>query len=178
MKRHFLLLVLVSLALWVRYSPADAHTAGKIQLSAAPAGPFKMTVWTWPDPATIGELHVTVAVVMAEDAAPVLDGDLLVQLTPIDGGPTISAPASTENSVNKFLYEAVLEPVDSGVYDVTLFMTGSDGSTGDASFELEIRGDSTFDPLYLIPVALGLAAVVFLVFAVRGRSTSKDASPS
>lgn len=149
--------------------PVSAHTAGKMQLSAAPAGPYKMTVWTSPEPATLDELHVALAVVLAEDASPVLDAEVIVQLIPTDGSPALVEPATTEDSENKFLYEAIFEPPGPGLYQVDLQVTGIDGSTGNASFDLEIVDDSGLNLLYLIPAGLGLAAVILLFFALRSR---------
>jgi hypothetical protein len=147
----------------------EAHTAGKMQLSAAPAGPYKMTVWTSPEPATLDELHVALAVVLAEDASPVLDADVIVQLVPADGSPALKEPATTEDSENKFLYEAIFDPPNPGFYQVDIQVTGSDGDTGDASFELEIVDNSGLNLLYIIPVGLGVAAVLLLLFALRSR---------
>lgn len=155
----------------VQTGPVRAHTAGKMQLSAAPAGPYKMTVWTSPEPATLDELHVALAVVLAEDASPVLDADVNVQLISADGSPVLEEPATTEDSENKFLYEAIFHPATRGLHQVNIQVSGADGATGNASFELEIVGESGLNVLYLIPVGLGLAAVAMLFFALRGRRT-------
>ncbi len=153
--------------------PVGAHTAGKMQLSAAPAGPYKMTVWTSPEPATLDELHIALAVVLAEDASPVLDAEVLVQLIPADGSLVLEEPATTEDSENKFLYEAIFEPATTGLYQVDIQVSGTDGATGNTSFDLEIVDDSGLNLLYLIPVGLGLAAVFLLFFALRGRGASE-----
>jgi hypothetical protein len=149
--------------------PISAHTAGKMQLSAAPAGPYKMTVWTSPEPATLDELHVALAVVLAEDASPILDAEVIVQLVPVDGSPVLKELATTEDSENKFLYEAIFDPPNPGFYQVDIQVIGSDGGTGDASFELEIVDNSGLNLLYIIPAGLGIAAVLLLLFALRSR---------
>jgi hypothetical protein len=149
--------------------PVEAHTAGKMQLSAAPAGPYKITAWTSPDPATLDELHVALAVVLAEDASPILDADVVVQLNPADGSPVLEEPATTEDSENKFLYEAIFQPPNPGLYQVDIQITGADEATGNASFDLEVVDDSGLNLLYLIPAGLGLAAVLLLIFALRSR---------
>jgi hypothetical protein len=161
-------IILTGLALFSR--PAGAHTEGKLQLSAAQAGPYQTSVWTSPDPAAVGELHVALSVVLAEDASPVLDAAVLVQLTSLEDGAGLSSPATTEDSTNKFLYEAILEPDHPGPYLVTIKISGSDGGNGAVSFELELVDDSGFDPLYLIPIALALAAGGLLILSRRGKS--------
>lgn len=152
---------------------ASAHTEGKMQLAAADAGEFKLTVWTSPDPAKVeDELHVAVAVTLAEDASPVLDADVEVQLTPDSGGQPISARALTEDSENKFLYEAVIDLQESGEYTVVVKVSGRDGSTGEASFDIEVEG-SGLSNLVLIGLAIivligALAAIFWLRRANRG----------
>jgi len=164
--------VLTGLALFIR--PAAAHTEGKLQLSAASAGPFQTSVWTSPDPAAVGEIHVAVSVVLAEDASPVLDAAVLVQLTLLEDGAVLSAPATTEDSANKFLYEAILEPDHPGPYLVTIEISGSDGGNGAVSFELELVDESGFNPLYLIPIGLALAAGILLILSRRRKSATVE----
>jgi hypothetical protein len=148
---------------------AEAHTAGKMQLAAEPAGPYMMTVWTSPDPAEVGEIHVALALVMAEDASPILDADVIVRLTSLDGDVSLTGQATTENSENKFLYEAIFELDEPGPYQVGIVASGSDGTSGATSFELVVESAATFNWLYLIPIILGLAAVAFLFIALRQR---------
>lgn len=153
----------------------EAHTEGKMQLASAPAGPFKLTVWTSPDPAETGELHVAVAVVMAEDASPVLDADVTVQLAPVNAdGQTLSLPATAEDSENKFLYEAVFEPAAAGIYLVNLKVVAADGSIGESSFELQVTGNGGSDWLIVIPIVLAVAAAVLLMLAWRNRPTASQ----
>lgn len=139
--------------------PASAHTEGKMQLASEPAGPFKLTVWTSPDPAVVGPVHVASAVVLADDASPVLDAQVFVEVTPKGASESaLRAQATSEDSTNKFLYEAVLEVTEPGPYQVTVSVEGSDGSTGSASFELEVTGGGGFSWWLLIPLGLVIVA--------------------
>jgi len=147
--------------------PLSAHTEGKLQLSAVPAGPYQLSVWTSPDPATVDELHVALSIVLAEDASPVLDAAVTVRLTNQADSSTLSAEASTEDSENKFLYEAILEPETEGLYEVTILVIGADDLQGGVSFSLEIVGDTGFNALWLIPVALVIIAGGFYVYNSR-----------
>jgi hypothetical protein len=108
-------------------------------------------------------------VVLAEDASPILDAEVIVQLVPVDGSPVLKELATTEDSENKFLYEAIFDPPNPGFYQVDIQVIGSDGGTGDASFELEIVDNSGLNLLYIIPAGLGIAAVLLLLFALRSR---------
>lgn len=148
-------------------APLSAHTDGKLQLSAVPAGPYQLSVWTSPDPATVDELHVALSIVLAEDASPVLDAEVTVRLTNQDDGSTYDAEATTEDSENKFLYEAVLEPKSEGLYEVTILVIGADDSQGGVSFSLEIVDDSGFSLLWLIPIGLVIVAGGFYAYNTR-----------
>lgn len=170
-KLLFLGFIIAVLLIISSYIPqAKAHTEGRMQLSAEDAGPYKLTVWTSPDPAIVGELHVALAVVMSEDASPVLDAAVIVSLSPHSGGERLSELATTEDSENKFLYEAAFDILESGLYKVDLEVVGTDGARGDASFDLEVIGESGFNILYVIPIALALGAIVLLFLAFRDRS--------
>lgn len=143
--------------------PAEAHTEGVMQLAAEPAGPYNLTVWTSPDPVEVGELHVAIAVVQAEDASPVLEADIQVQLTQDGGDSAISSRATVENSENKFLHEAILEVSESGSYLVTITIEGADGGAGEASFPLVVEGGSALNwPLMLVAVAVVASAVILI----------------
>lgn len=143
---------------------AAAHTEGKMQLASEAAGPFKITVWTSPEPVNVGELHVAVAVVMAEDASPVLDAAVFVEMEPIEGsGQAITAQATAEDATNKFLREAIVDLTSAGSYLATITVNGADGQTGSASFEFEAVERSGLNwPLIIIGSMLAaLAAVLF-----------------
>ena len=150
------------------YEVITAHTEGKMQLAAADAGEFKLTVWTSPDPAKVeDELHVAVAVTLAEDASPVLDADVEVQLTPDSGGQPISARALTEDSENKFLYEAVIDLQESGEYTVVVKVSGRDGSTGEASFDIEVEGSGFRITSYNVCYTKLLRVVGLAIIVIR-----------
>ena len=145
----------------------EAHTEGKMQLASAPAGPYRLTVWTSPDPAEIGELHVALAVVTDEDASPVLDARVLVELVPEGQGEALISLATTDDSENKFLYEAVFDVVDPGRYVVNLIVQGEEGVGSGVAFDLDVEGSSGFNWLYLIPIVLIVAAAGLLWYALR-----------
>jgi hypothetical protein len=149
-----LAMIVVAFIIFLAVQTAAAHTEGKLQLAAVTAGPYQLSVWTSPDPTEIGEVHVAVSVVLAEDASPVLDATVLVQMTELDSGTMLSSPATTEDSENKFLYEAVLSPDMPGTYEVEINVGDNHDRSGEASFVLEVEGRSGFNPLYYIPIAI------------------------
>lgn len=148
--------------------PAAAHTGGRLQLGSQPAGPFQLTVWTSPEPARVGPLHVAAAVVTAAAAAPVLDAQVTVTLAPHNGsGESLTAAATTETSDVNFLYEAIMEPATAGEYVVTVDVAGADGSRGQVAFDLAVAEAAGFSWLYLIPLVLGMAALALFAAAWR-----------
>ena len=172
---------LIPLAIWLTISliissvqPAYAHTEGKMQLAAQPAGPYKMTVFTSPDPATIGEIHVAALIFKAENATPVLDAEVTVTLESVDdGGTPLSVPANLGDAENKLLFEAIMLVEEPGIYKVTIAAADSEVGSGEASFELEVVSDGGFNWLYLIPVlAVVLIAVLWLLSRARRNISS------
>jgi hypothetical protein len=161
-------LLLAGVALLGAPDPVQAHAEGKMQLAAVPAGAYQLTAWTSPEPARVGELHVATTVILAEDASPVLDAQVMVQLTLQEGGGSaLSGLATTDDSTNKFLYEAIFYPAEDGLYRVSIHVTGADGAVGQAAFDLEILPAGGFNGLYLLPVGLGAAAIGLLWLARR-----------
>lgn len=155
---HLLILIIC-----IETAPARAHTEGALQLTSAPAGPYMVSAWTSPDPAETGKMHVALAVALAEDASPVLDAEVLVTLEHVENNEKISAPATTDDSENKFLYEAIVDVEKNGIYEVTILISGSDGTSGETSFELEVHSNSN-TRLFIF---LG-GAVVFLALLLLG----------
>jgi hypothetical protein len=150
-------------------TPVFAHSDGTMQLASGPAGPYKITVWTWPDPARTGEVHISIAVVLAEDASPVLDASVRVDMKSSSGNETLSAPATTEDSENKFLYEVVMDVPKSGSYEITIAATGNDNSGGEVTFQLEVVSGKTVNWLLLIPTAVVLVGIIYWLIRKRRR---------
>ena len=133
----------------------QAHAGGKMQVASVDAGAFKLTVWTSPDPARTGEVHVATAVASAESALPVLDAEVFIRLTPQDNqGAALSEQATTEEATNQFLYEAIFDVSTEGLYEVTVTVVGVDGEQGEISFALPVESGP--------PLILGIVGLVAL----------------
>lgn len=169
---------LVMILLLTTLKPALAHTEGKMQLSAEPAGPFKMTVFTSPDPAVIGDIHVAASIFTAENASPVLDANVTVEFESLDDkGSVRESPAVLGDAENKLLFEAILDISTPGLYLVTVSVEDGDGQSGEASFELEVTKDGGFNWLYLIPaIVIGLVVTVWVVYRKNRREPSTEES--
>jgi hypothetical protein len=176
-RRRATWLGIILLFLLIASRPVEAHTEGKMQLSAEPAGPFKMTVFTSPDPAEVGEIHIAALIFTADDASPVLDANVTVELAPLDGnGSTHSVQASLGDAENKLLFEAVSDVSEPGTYLVTVTIEDPTGQQGAASFDLEVTSSGGINWLYFIPV-IGLGLVVLLWLYFRGRRVQTPTDP-
>jgi len=89
-------------------------------------------------------------------------------LQPAGGGEPISAPATTENSENRFLYEAEFDLKQSGSYLATVYVSGDQG-TGEASFEFIAEEGEGRSNLLVIAGVVGVGLAVWAALMVARR---------
>lgn len=176
--RRSLWIALAACIMMISARGAEAHTEGKMQLSAAAAGPFRMTVFTSPDPAVLGDIHVAALIFTAEDAIPVLEADVLVTMEPIgSSGQPLVQQAVVGDSENKLLFEAVIAVSQEANYLVTVSVEDAAGQTGSASFEMEISSDGGINWALLIPlILLGLAGIGVILWYITRKNRREDIS--
>jgi hypothetical protein len=151
---------------------ASAHGDGTLQLSGEAAGPYLLTVWTSPDPARVGEVHVTVGVSDPVDGAPILDATLLVEVSPLNtSGKLLVSHPTRRDSANKYLYEAHFSLPESGRHLVTVTSSGAQGS-GTAQFELDVLPSPVTN--WVTIWLASLAMIVAWLLASRMRRQSKS----
>jgi hypothetical protein len=94
-----------------------------------------------------------------ENKAAVLDAQVLVtmQLQEGDLAP-ISAPATTEQSINKLFYETDLDLLEPGRYLTTIEIAGPEGQ-GDLSLDLDVKPPSPFNWFLIGLAGIGLVLV-------------------
>lgn len=149
-------LVALALTALVSAAPAQAHGGGTPQLVQTPSGPYQLYTWTNPDPARVGTLHVTVALVAPATQQPVLNADVQIQaLHANQQAQPVTMPATHANAVIKTYYEADLELLAAGPWQITVAHSDAAGS-GSASFDLDVRPMGR----NLRPIALGAVLVV------------------
>lgn len=144
--KAILLLVLSGLLL---PAPLLAHGGVGVQhLNNVPAGPFRVYVWSDPEPPQVGEYHVTVALTENIEGdstglagGPVLDAIVAVELTHVESGQTLSARATHDDALNKLFYEASFEPARQGNWSVRVSILPPGCSTAQGSSEQQ-GGDS------------------------------------
>ena len=171
--RYLMAAALCLIAAALLFRPVSAHTEGKMQLSAEPAGPFKMTVFTSPDPAVPGDIHFASYIFLVDDLSPVLDADVLVSVQRSDGeGTPVTKLATLGDAENKLLFESIIDISEPGIFTVRIGVTHDEIGQGEASFELEVVSEGGFNWLYVIPAALIMGGAAFWILRRRQESST------
>ena len=134
--------VTVLVLLFIALSPGQllAHAGVGIQhLNNVAAGPYRVFVWSDPEPPTVGEYHVTVALTenIEGDAtglagAPILDAFVTVEITHAETGETLTARATHDDALNKLFYEASFAPGERGAWSVQVRIAPAACAPGEA----------------------------------------------
>ena len=159
---------------------ALAHGGGTPQLTNQPAGDYLVSAWTTPDPATIGTLHVTVALQNASSGEPVTDASVQVVAHPLEGDSAeIAMTATRDDALTPYFYEADLTIPDAGLWQIELALVKAEGAAAERlGFVLEIKEQSPNWILWgLIGVALIVAAWVGWLLLSGGRRRGSKARP-
>lgn len=142
------LFLLGSALLWSR--AALAHGGGRPRLTGEEAGPYRLFVWTNPDPLLAGEAHISIAVVKAAQSdghgesageldTPVTDAVVQVQFVPIgQTAPVMMIEATRSTLLNSVYYEADVLLPQAGLWRITVSAHGVDGR-GEATFEATVQ---------------------------------------
>ncbi|MCA9945583.1 MAG: hypothetical protein KC449_19000 [Anaerolineales bacterium] len=139
-----------------------AHGGGELQISNAPIGDYLVSVWSNPPTAQAGQaIHVTVGIARAATGEPVLDTAVTVTILNENSQSVTTAAATTEQSVNRLFYEADLDGVPAGAYEMQIEVAGSDGS-GQLAFPLAVQ-----PPSYWPWLAGAAVAMIVIWFGVR-----------
>jgi len=163
-----LLLMVVPISLGF-VTVVQAHGGGYPQISNQPVGPYRVSVWTQPQPLRAGsQAHFTIAISkplgkpgsLAENAGvPVLGADVQVELIPLSGNTsTLMLQAKSGSGINKLYYETDVEMPAAGRWEVFLAINGDEGG-GSTMFEIEVEPPSTTRWILWVSAAvIGLTA--------------------
>jgi hypothetical protein len=140
---------------------------GMPQLTNEDIGPYRIFVWSDPEPPQVGEYHVAVALTesLPGDASgfagqPILGADVTVELTHVTSGETLIGQATHKDAINKIYYEADFEVTTPGEWRIELTVDGPDGIAS-ASYVDEIIPAS----FNWLPIAGGVLAVLLVAGA-------------
>ncbi len=193
--RNSRLLPLVALALFLLHMgfPAlsiSAHGGGTPQLTNAEAGPYRIYVWTQPEPVRVGEMHASIVVTLpygtiTTEKAGAAPSQLTTAVTAADTSlrfklrndpaQNFEVDALSQQDAAGYFYEvdAVL-PVE-GEWDVFVAVSGERGS-GEASFSLAVLPANSMNWRLVGAIAAGLLGLLALfgIGSRRGRAALKD----
>lgn len=165
----------LSLSLWTSLlimlcaiAVASAHAGtGTPRFTNEDIGPYRLFVWSDPDPAQVGEYHVAVALTESVSGdsngfagEPVLNADITVTMTHAESDQILTEKATHEEAVNQIYYEAAFDLPATGNWLVELLIDGP-GGQAEASYS-EVVAAATFN---WMPIAGGILAVLLVIGA-------------
>lgn len=158
------LLLLLTLAQTV--VPAAAHSEDAIlQVANVLAGPFTLSVWTYPALPRAGTIHFSVLVLDTATGQPLRDPTVLIEAKPNDSH--IHAAAVQNHTYLEpisLFQEADLPLLTPGPYQVTVQVTDENGAQGQTAFNLEIVSATGYK--WLVIILLG-QAVLFALWLLK-----------
>ncbi|MDE3199570.1 MAG: hypothetical protein KGN79_01515 [Acidobacteriota bacterium] len=108
-------LIVAVFALWAASAFADG---GRLRFRQQ-AGDFIVTLFTTPDPLTVGQADFSVAVEQANGGGVVQDADVSIMLTPASGGDAMLMLHATHGAAtSRFLQAANFSMPNSGIWNV------------------------------------------------------------
>jgi hypothetical protein len=116
-------------------APAARGDGGTLRFSG-PAGPYRVSVFTAPEPLRVGTADVSVLVQDAAGEA-VSGVGVRLTLTHLDGGAEVSAAATPEAAVNKLLRAAEVDLPAAGRWRLGVVIDGP-GGRGHCGVDLEV----------------------------------------
>lgn len=174
MKRKIALIgLLIGCCLFVLAPQIAAHGGGELIAGPIAAGPYTLSVWVNPPiPRAADAIHYTVGVASPEDGQPVLDAEIMVEMVST-GNSTLaaSAPATTEQSINKLFYETDVQVSEPGLYETTFFVAGP---AGEGSLAVDIMVEPPSRINWLVIGLTGLAVIIIAGWWRTRRSTKSQ----
>lgn len=160
MKRLVSLFFLLAI-LFAGTSLAAAHGGGDLIARSVQVGPYTASIWVNPpDPRAKETIHFTIGLASPDDSSPVLDADIQVAMRFLESGEiAATAPATTEQSVNRLFYETDIEVPTEGEYEVEFQISGTDGE-GNIVLVVEVKPSSNVNWGVIGLAGLGLVLVL------------------
>lgn len=159
------------LALWmcvVLVTVTFAHAGtGTPQFTNEDIGPYRLFVWSDPEPPQVGEYHVALALTESLEndpngfaGQPIFNADITVTMVHTASGQTLTEKATHENATNQIYYEAAFDVPQTGEWQVQIVVDGPNGPA-EAGYVEQIVA-ATFN---WMPIAGAVLAVLLAVGA-------------
>lgn len=147
-------------------APVLAHGGGKQQIAGEPSGPYRIYVWSSPDPWRAGDAHTTVAVTRLLDSGEETPASgLQVFVTYEQGAQSERIPAIEQVGALQGYYEADNTLATAGEWQATVEVSGADGA-GTVRFVETVLPANEFD-WWLIGGGVLLALLLLGFFGTR-----------
>ncbi len=147
-----------------------AHGSGTPQLVNVAAGPYRLWVWSLPDPVRLGEMHISVAVTPAAPTAstsPPIALDVQIRLEPIDAtSQPVAQKASQQTRLFQEYYEADFMLLSVGQWNASITINGPDGAAM-AHFPFTVLPPHQFNWTIVQWLALAFAGVIGAIWIRR-----------
>ncbi|MDJ0754769.1 MAG: hypothetical protein QNJ45_14690 [Ardenticatenaceae bacterium] len=145
---------------------AYGHGGGRPQLFREPAGPYLVSVWSLPDPMTVGEVNLVVLVTGNQEGAVdnyILDADIDISLR--RGLSTVETRATHDQATNNLFYESYFDIDRAGTWNVNVTVNGPAGE-GTASFSMDVldEGGTSINWLFYGGIGVGILVIVGLIW--------------
>ncbi|MCM8744984.1 hypothetical protein NET03_00405 [Thermomicrobium sp. CFH 73360] len=163
-------LAVIALALLFTILTPEAVLAngGQVRVANYPIGPYEVTVFTSPVPLQTGIVDVSVLLQRQEDKAIVENAEILLTITPLNGGSPQKYPVTREQATNKLYYAAEF-PVDQpGRYRIELAIRAP-GGAGSVAFDVTVeRAEPTLWGSWWLWGAITITAIPLLWWLFGG----------
>ena len=158
-----LILIFSILTIFGLLQPALAIGPGtggsKIRVNDEQHGPYILLVATSPLPVAVGQMSVWVRVTGIEDNQLRRNAKVLIEATPRDGGPTVTAEGNHKNAGNEFDYVAHLDIEQSGQWDVTVSVADELGEA-EVIFTERVTGGRNASTVIALAIPFVVGAIV------------------
>lgn len=150
-----------------------AHGGGEPRLTNVAVGPYRLYLWSLPEPPRVGDFHLSVVLTEPDGSAPVsdedkpleaaiLDANVQIVLEPVDRkGDSMVLSATHDEAVFKVFYEADAQLPTAGKWQATVSVAGPKGE-GNASFALDVLPARTVNWTLIVGIGIGILTLIGL----------------
>jgi hypothetical protein len=157
---------------------ALAHGGGTPRLIDVPVGPYRLYVWSSPEPLRVGDMHVTIAVVEAAQTSakldePVVDANVRVLLKPLnEQNEPFARAATNQTTLLQRYYETDFSIPAAGIWQAVIEVSGPAGA-GSASFDVEVLPPRRLN-WQIALIITGALLIGIGLYGRRKQSTGRD----
>lgn len=158
-------------------SAVQAHSSGPPKLANAAAGPYRIFVWTQPEPLRVGDAHISILVTLAATAQPMDNVQVKVHfVAQNEPGEDFVVQTAPQAFLSNRYYEADVQLPSTGVWRAIISISGPEGE-GSVSFDSEVLPTRTLN-WWLIGGAGATLILLLGLIGVWSRLQAKGQPPA